>query len=131
MRMTFAERLREVRKSKGITAKGLAAIVGIKYPTYMNYENQGREPKYDILAKIALALDVSVDELLGHVAEEADDTDLWRRLQDIFKLLNSGKAHWHGKKFDKRDIEELNFLVGTVHRRAKDMAYREEVMTDD
>lgn len=124
--MTFAERLREARKSKGITAKDMASKLNINYTTYANYENQGREPKYDLLCKIAAVLHVSIDELLGYIAEEADDTDLWRRLQDIFKLLDSGKAHWHGKKFDKRDIEELNFLVKTVHRRAKDMAYREE-----
>lgn len=127
MRMTFAERLREVRKSKGITAKEFAKSLGLKYETYIGYETKGTEPKQETLIKIAAAIGVSIDELLGYIAEEADDTNLWRRLQDIFRLLNSGKAHWHGKKFDKRDIEELNFLVETVHRRAKDMAYREEV----
>lgn len=130
MRMTFAERLREVRKSKGISRKEIAETLGVTVQTYGAYENAKREPSLEKLVKIAAAIGVSIDELLGYIAEEADDTNLWRKLQDIFKLLNSGKAHWHGKKFDKRDIEELNFLVETVHRRAKDMAYREEV-TDE
>jgi transcriptional regulator with XRE-family HTH domain len=87
MRMTFAERLREVRKSKGMTAKDMASKLNINYTTYANYENQGREPKYDLLCKIAAVLHVSIDELLGYTAEEADDTNLWRKFCHIDELI--------------------------------------------
>lgn len=64
--MSFRDNLRRYRENAGYNqAKDFAALLGIKYTTYMAYE-QGREPKYDILCRIAAALNVTTDELLGH-----------------------------------------------------------------
>lgn len=63
----FSDNLRRYREAAGYSqAKDFAAALGVKYSTYIGYEAQGREPKYDILCKIAAALHVSTDELLGH-----------------------------------------------------------------
>jgi len=62
----FQNNLRFYRKQAGINAKDFAAQLGIKYTTYAGYENQGREPKYDVLCKIAAALHVSIDDLIGY-----------------------------------------------------------------
>ena len=64
--MSFQDNLRQYREKAGINAKDFAAQLGIKYTTYTAYENQGREPKYDVLCKIAAALHVSIDELVGY-----------------------------------------------------------------
>lgn len=64
--MNFAANLRLYREKAGITAKDFAAKIGINYSTYSGYENQDREPKYEILLKIAAALHVTTDELLGY-----------------------------------------------------------------
>lgn len=64
--MTFQENLRHYREKAGYAqAKDFAAAIGVKYSTYIGYENQGREPKYDTLRRIAEALNVSIDTLLG------------------------------------------------------------------
>ena len=62
----FHSNLRQYREKLGINAKDLAAQIGIKYSTYSNYENQGREPNYDTLIKIAATLHVSIDDLLNY-----------------------------------------------------------------
>lgn len=67
-------RIKELRKEKGISQKDFAKLVGIKYPTYSNYENNNREPTKEQLKRIAEKLDVSVDELLG-VPEYVDTTE--------------------------------------------------------
>ncbi len=64
--MSFAENLRKYRERAGYSSKELADIIKIKYTTYLNYENAGSEPRYDMLKKIADTLDVSIDDLLGH-----------------------------------------------------------------
>ncbi|WP_303841626.1 helix-turn-helix domain-containing protein [Selenomonas ruminantium] len=64
--MSFQDNLRQYREKAGINAKDFAAQLGIKYTTYTAYENQGREPKYDVLCKIAAALHVSIDELMDY-----------------------------------------------------------------
>lgn len=65
----FAKNLQKCRKNTGYkTAKEFAALIGLPYTTYAGYENQGREPKYETLCKIADALHVTTDELLGRGA---------------------------------------------------------------
>ena len=63
--MSFAENLRKYRERAGYSSKELADIIKIKYTTYLNYENAGSEPRYEILMKIADILNVSIDDLLG------------------------------------------------------------------
>ncbi|MDK8254107.1 MAG: helix-turn-helix transcriptional regulator, partial [Dialister micraerophilus] len=53
------------REQKGLKSIEFAQMLGLKYPTYLNYENNGKEPKFEILVKIADLLNVSLDELLG------------------------------------------------------------------
>jgi DNA-binding XRE family transcriptional regulator len=62
----FKENLRKCREALGINAKDFAAQIGVKYTTYANYENVGSEPNYETLVKIATALHVSIDKLLGY-----------------------------------------------------------------
>ena len=64
--MSFQDNLRMYRERLGVNAKDFANQLEIKYTTYAGYENQGKEPKYDVLCKIAAALHVSIDELLGY-----------------------------------------------------------------
>ena len=69
--MNFKDNLKKYRESAGITsAKDFATTLGIPYQTYLNYENKGTEPKYDTLCKIATALHVTTDELLGYTLDE-------------------------------------------------------------
>ncbi len=65
----FQENLKQIRIEKGFkTAKDFAAMLDIPYTTYINWENKGREPDFETLCKIADALHVTTDELLGHVS---------------------------------------------------------------
>lgn len=64
--MTFQDNLRHYREKAGYSqAKDFAAAIGVKYSTYIGYESQGKEPKYDTLRRIAEALNVSIDTLLS------------------------------------------------------------------
>ena len=62
----FQNNLRFYRKQTGLTAKDFAAQLNINYGTYNSYESAGKEPKYDTLCKIATALHVSIDDLIGY-----------------------------------------------------------------
>lgn len=64
--MKFQDNLREYREKAGYkTAKDFSEAIEIPYSRYLNYENKGQEPKYDALVKIASALGITTDELLG------------------------------------------------------------------
>jgi transcriptional regulator with XRE-family HTH domain len=66
--MTFGERVRGLRKAKGLTLRQMAAQVGVGF-TYLSRVETGRMtygdyPSEELIGKLAKALDADVDELL-------------------------------------------------------------------
>ncbi len=70
MREVLAKRLRALRKEKGLTQNQVAIYCDITEKTYQNYELMTREPKLEILVKIADLLDVSIDYIVGRTDEK-------------------------------------------------------------
>ena len=65
MREILSERLRTLRKEKGYTQLQVAVYCDITEKTYQNYELMTREPKLEILMRIAEFYGVSLDYLVG------------------------------------------------------------------
>jgi transcriptional regulator with XRE-family HTH domain len=65
MRMILANRLKECRKEAGYTQNQVAIYCDITEKTYQNYELMTREPKLEILIRIADLYNVSLDYLAG------------------------------------------------------------------
>ncbi|MDO4271943.1 MAG: XRE family transcriptional regulator [Candidatus Saccharibacteria bacterium] len=63
--MSFGENLTALRKSRGISRKDLAEMLGIPYTTLRNYETGQREPGHNLLIQIAKKFSVSIDSLIG------------------------------------------------------------------
>lgn len=58
------EKLKELRKEKGISLKELGSIIGVAESTMSLYENGKRQPDYETLLKLAEYFGVTVDYLL-------------------------------------------------------------------
>jgi transcriptional regulator with XRE-family HTH domain len=65
MKEILAQRLKECRKAKGLTQMQAATYCDITEKAYQNYELMTREPKLEILIRIADLFDVSLDYLTG------------------------------------------------------------------
>ena len=63
--LSFAARMRAARKARGITQTALAEAVGLCNTQLSSFERGVREPSLGNLRKIARALGVSADYLLG------------------------------------------------------------------
>lgn len=61
----FSERIKRLRKNKGLKQQELAEILGIKRNTYSDWENGKTEPRFDNLVKLADFFNVSLDWLFG------------------------------------------------------------------
>ena len=61
----FGNRLRQLRKEKNLTQQQLAELIGIKNGVISFYELGDRIPSPAVLRKLALALHVTTDYLLG------------------------------------------------------------------
>lgn len=97
--MSFQENLRYYREKAGYKqAKEFAKILNISYTTYTSYENQGREPKYNTLCKIADILQVSTDDLLGRTTniignkDNEKDTQLEKIICDTIPYYNASNV---------------------------------------
>ena len=73
--MTVGENIKHFRKEKGYTQEELGYMVGLSGVAIMRYEKEQREPKQDILIKIAKALGVHLRDLA--------DTSIWEEFDKI------------------------------------------------
>lgn len=71
--MEFSEKLRNLRKEKGMTQKELSVKLGTTPQNLAQYENGKRNPKPKTLQKIADALDVPVNALKSDRELEFDN----------------------------------------------------------
>lgn len=61
----LGKKLKELRKNKNLTLKGLGMIIGVSESTISLYETNRRRPSYDILIKLANFFQISLDYLLN------------------------------------------------------------------
>lgn len=61
----FNERLRTLRKSRGISQVDLAKNLGVTKQSISNWENDNIQPSIEMLVKIALFFNVTSDYLLS------------------------------------------------------------------
>jgi len=81
-------RIKELREARGILQQELADIVGVSSLTISRYENGQREPKLDIMVKLADYFEVSLAYILGINSKIAEDgifirADEYDRLKEI------------------------------------------------
>ena len=65
---TLGERIREVREARGLSQTSLADAAGISQGYLSQLEQDEREPSLSIAARIARALDLSLDDIAATVA---------------------------------------------------------------
>ena len=70
MKEILAQRLKQCRKEKGFTQWQVAVYCDISEKTYQNYELMTREPKLELLIKIADLFEVSLDYLVGRTNQK-------------------------------------------------------------
>lgn len=115
--MNLDKNLRIYRERAGYaTAKEFADALDVPYNTYTAYENQKREPKLEMLIKIADLLNVSLDDLVGRTPVDEDER-LKKVVSDLlskFAKENDIKLHEikYKKEFEKYiDKSKLFFTV--------------------
>ncbi len=65
MKINLGNRLKELRKEKGLTQSEIAKIFNISPVAYLHYEKNQRQPPLELLADFANYFNVTTDYLLG------------------------------------------------------------------
>ena len=109
---TLGERLRRLRIERGYSLRELGKEVGTSHRMIAYYEIQGGNPPADVVVKLAKALSVSADSLLGlknanrAAAAHPENVRLLRKLRQVEKLPLK----------DRRSV--LQFIEALVERQA-------------
>jgi transcriptional regulator with XRE-family HTH domain len=86
----FGQRLTHLREAAGFTQHTLAQTVNISQRMIAYYETENGNPPVPLLKKLAKALKISTDQLLGlekvTSKNRPRDTSLWRRFTQVEKL---------------------------------------------
>lgn len=107
--MTISERIVFLRKQNGFSQTDLAKHVDASREAISKYERGEATPSVDIAKKIALALGVSLDYLVGDSEKRTFDKTTIRRMEEIenlpeeekqtlFKIIDMTIAYNKGKQ---------------------------------
>ncbi len=129
--INIGDRIKTLRLNKGLTQAQLADAIGIPRTTYANYETNKREPKLEVLNKIATTLNVTIDDILiKNFTQKDNDERLYILSLKIAELIpfysfeeiesaleltknyvDSGQFIISEEKMNKN--EELDLLIST------------------
>jgi|SRR5690606_13148697 transcriptional regulator with XRE-family HTH domain len=105
LRKEIGNRLRQLRKEKGLTLSEASEKAGLAKSTYGGFESGFRAPSINSLRKLAKSLNVSSDFLLFGYSEELD----------LAILLNRSDLNFSGARLsfeERKKIKEyIEFLL--------------------
>lgn len=90
--MDFAKRLYEIRTEKKLNREKLGKLIGTSGAIIGMYERKERTPSVEVARKIAQALEVSLDFLVGNTDLKLD-TEVLDKIQQIQQLPEQDKFH--------------------------------------
>ena len=91
--MSFGKRMAQVRKEKNMSQDALAKALEATPTTIGRYERDEVKPSIEVAAKIAAALEVSVDFLIGNSDNFIKDKALLKRINEILSLNDKDREH--------------------------------------
>jgi len=91
--MTFCERITYARKQKKMTQSDLGKMVGTSGDIIGKYERDEIKPSIDTAAKIADALNVTIDYLVKDSQYQNIDNETLKRMKELERLSKEDKGH--------------------------------------
>lgn len=90
--MTIGEHIMLLRKQKGLSQADLGKAIGTSGDIVGRYERNIMSPSIEVIIKMADALEVSIDYLVGKTNLQLDKTTL-DRLEEIGKLNDDARQY--------------------------------------
>ena len=109
----FPQRLRAARELRDLNQSELAGRAGLQASAISHFETGGRKPSFDNLKRLADALDVTTDYLLGRVDDPAG-------------LAGADRIHRHLGQLTGSDRSTAEDMIEMLARRAEKRRQQEE-----
>lgn len=122
--MKFGEKIKKLRKNKGMNQSELAKMLGVSLRTVQNYETSGMHPKQrDIYYKIADTFEVDVNYLLTE--EEEVIRDAYEKggvdsMRDVEKLVDGVCGLFSGGSLPQEDMDAAMKAISDAYFSVKE-----------
>ena len=110
----YVDYIKERCKAKKLTVKELAELTNTSESTISNYFSRKTEsPSFEVVSKLCIALDISIDEMVGIKQPEKKETPV--APQEYFaNIVNTYKERIEDLKEDKAKLNKIILcLCGT------------------
>ncbi|MDD7793662.1 helix-turn-helix domain-containing protein [Clostridium sp. 'White wine YQ'] len=118
--MSFSERLKILRNSKGITQQDLADILKVERPTIAGYETKGKQPDYDKLLILSDYFNVSIDYLLGKSDIKEPAEKIIEKNKDTEYTLALHNAKGYDDNLPEEAKKEIDNFIEYIKNKYKD-----------
>jgi transcriptional regulator with XRE-family HTH domain len=115
----LAHNVRQLRLSRNLTQEQLARLSGVPRPTWSNLESGTANPTVSVLAKVAAALQVPVEELISPpkaVARLYPAAAIPRKQRGGVTIRKLLPDHLHGLELDRLELPPGAQMAGIPHR---------------
>jgi len=103
----FPDRLRAAREHRGLSQSELSKRSGLQASAISHFETKQRKPSFDNLRRLADALDVTTDYLIG-------------RVDDFKAFAGVDKLHRHYNALSSEDRDMADNFLALLAKRARD-----------
>jgi transcriptional regulator with XRE-family HTH domain len=107
MKKTFSERLKAARELRGLSQAELAEKTGLQPSAVSHFESESRSPSFDNLKRLADALDVTTDYLIGRADSPSVSSE------------TAAQLFRHAEKLSTADLELLQDMAKKLAKRNK------------
>ena len=115
----IAQNVRQLRQSRNLTQDQLAKVSGVPRPTWSNLESGTANPTIVVLAKVAEALQVPLEELISPPKAQARlyrAAVLARKERGGVTVRQLLPDHLHGLELDRMELVTGAQMTGVPHR---------------
>ena len=121
--MKFSDRLKDIRERKNLTQEELANLSGVSARSIQRYESGASRPRVEATEKIAKALNVSVNEILGSddmLIAQAGEKYGTRGAKQAQELMNEITGLFAGGEMAEEDMDIMLKAIQEAYWLAKD-----------
>lgn len=115
----IAQNVKQLRQNQNLTQEQLARLSGVPRPTWSNLESGTANPTVSVLAKVAAALQVPVEELISPpkaVAKHYLAETIPKRKRGGVLIRKLLPDHLKGIELDRMELPPGSLMVGVPHR---------------
>ena len=112
--MSLGENIKKYRKENHFTQKELAEKLDVTVRTIQNYESGNREPNFKTLEKIAKAIGISINKLIGANEKINIDVEGEKKIKFNLDSLTSDEMLVFFKELNGNDEEKFKKFMDTT-----------------